>query len=66
MDHRIARSTRGGGRPKFGDGESASLVRQYLGSSLEKLHGFTGKRSRGWGKVGGQHKGLATTVVLEQ
>jgi hypothetical protein len=33
---------------------------------LEKLHGFTGKRSRGWGEVGVQQKGLATTVVLGQ
>jgi hypothetical protein len=45
--HWLARSTRGGGRPKSGEGEIASPVRQCLGSSLEKLHGFTGKRSRG-------------------
>jgi hypothetical protein len=55
-----------GGRPKSGEGESASPVRQWLDSSLEKLHGFTGKRSRGWGKAGVQQKGLATTVVLGQ
>jgi hypothetical protein len=47
-----------------GEGESASPVRQCLGSSLEKLHGFTGKRSRGWGEAGVQQKGLSTTVVL--
>jgi hypothetical protein len=46
MTHRIARSTRGGGRPKSGEGDSASPVRQCLGSSLEKLHGFSGKLSR--------------------
>jgi hypothetical protein len=45
--HWLARSTRGGGRPKSGEGENTSPVRQCLGSSLEKLHGFTGKRSRG-------------------
>jgi hypothetical protein len=60
----LARSTRGGGRLKSGKGESASPVRQCLGSSLEKLHGFTGKRSRGWGEAGVQQKGLAMTVVL--
>jgi hypothetical protein len=66
MAYQVAWSTCGGGRPKSGEGESASLVRQCLGSSLEKLHGFTGKRSRGWGEAGGQQKGLATTAVLGQ
>jgi hypothetical protein len=64
MAHRIALPTRGGGRPKSSKGESASPVRQCLGSSLEKLHGFTGKRSRGWGDAGGQQKVLATTAML--
>jgi hypothetical protein len=57
MAHRIAWSTRGGGRLKSGEGESASPVRQCLGSSLEKLHDFTGKRSRGWGEAGGPTEG---------
>jgi hypothetical protein len=58
--HRIALPTRGGGRPKSGEGESASQVRQCLGSSLEKLHNFMGKRSRGWGSTGGVgHNGHA-------
>jgi hypothetical protein len=51
MAHRIALSTRGGGRQKSGEGGSASPVRQCLGSSLEKLHGFMRKRSRGWGEA---------------
>jgi hypothetical protein len=66
MAHRIVLPTRGGGRPKSSEGESASPVRQCLGSSLEKLHDFTGKQSRGWGEAGGQQKGLATMVVLRQ
>jgi hypothetical protein len=66
MAHWIAWSTCGGGRPKSGEGESASPVRQCLGSSLEKLHGFTGKQSRGWGEAGGQQKGLATMAMLGQ
>ena len=41
-------------------------MRQSLDSSLEKLHGFTGKRSRGWGEAGVQQKGLATMVMLGQ
>jgi hypothetical protein len=62
----LAWSTRGGGRPKSGEGETASPVRQCLGSSLKKLHGFTGKRSRGYGKAGVQQEGLAMTAVLGQ
>jgi hypothetical protein len=64
MAHRISLPTRGGRRPKSGEGESASPVRQCLDSSLEDLHGFTGKRSRGWGEARGQQKGLATTAEL--
>jgi hypothetical protein len=45
--HRVTRSTRGGGRPKSDDVALASLVRQCLGSSLEKLHSLSGKPSRG-------------------
>jgi hypothetical protein len=66
MAHRIVLPTRGGGRSKSGEGESTSPVRQCLGSSLEKLHNFTGKRSRDWGEAGGQQKGLATMAVLRQ
>jgi hypothetical protein len=66
MAHRIALPTSGGGRAKSGEGEFASPLRQCLGSSSEKLHGFMGKRSRGWGEAEGQQKGLATTAVLGQ
>jgi hypothetical protein len=66
MSYWLARFTCGDGWPKSGEGESASPVRQCLGSGLEKLHGFTGKRSRGWSEAGVQQKGLATTVVLGQ
>jgi hypothetical protein len=47
MIHLIARSTRGGGRLKSGEGESASPVSQCLCSSLEKLHSLSRKASRG-------------------
>jgi hypothetical protein len=45
MVHLIARSTRGGGRPKSCEGDPASLVRQCLGSSLGKLHNLSEKLS---------------------
>jgi hypothetical protein len=47
MAHPIARSMRGGERPKSGEGDFASPVRQWLSSSLEKLHSHSGKPSRG-------------------
>jgi hypothetical protein len=47
MAHQIARFTSGGGWPKSGQGDSASPVRQCLGSSLGKLYRFMGKQSRG-------------------
>jgi hypothetical protein len=45
MAHQITQFTRGGGSPKSGEGDSTSLVRQCLGSSLEKLHRVLGKLS---------------------
>jgi hypothetical protein len=47
MAHRIARSTRGGGRPKFGDDDLAIPVRQGFNPCLEKLHSSSGKLSKG-------------------
>jgi hypothetical protein len=47
MAHQIARFTRGGGWPNSGEGDSASPVRQCLGSGLEKLHRVLGKLSKG-------------------
>jgi hypothetical protein len=47
MVHLIDRSMRSGGWPKSDEGDSASPVRQCLGSSLEKLHSLSGKPSRG-------------------
>jgi hypothetical protein len=47
MAHQIARSTRGCGRSKSGDDDLAVPVRQGLDSCLEKLHGSSGKLSKG-------------------
>jgi hypothetical protein len=61
MAHRFALPTHGGERPKSGEGESASPVRQCLGSSLEKLHGEAVQGlGRGWGSTeGAGHNGRA-------
>ena len=62
MAHPIARSTRGGRRPKSGEGDSASPVRQCLVSSLGKLHGSSGKLSNGSVEAAGLWKWLATVA----
>jgi hypothetical protein len=51
MVYLVARSTCGGGRPKSGEGDPAAPVRQGLSSRLKKLHGPTGKLSRGSGEA---------------
>jgi hypothetical protein len=62
MAHLIARSTRGGGRAKSGDGDLVVPVRQGLNPCLEKLHGFSGKLSRGSGEARGLWKRLVAVV----
>jgi hypothetical protein len=56
MAHRIARPTRGGGRSKSSDGDLAVLVRQGFDPRLEKLHGSSGKLSKGSVKAEGLWK----------
>jgi hypothetical protein len=53
MVHLIARSTCGGGRLKSGDGDLTVPVGQGLDPCLEKLHGSSGKLSRGSGDARG-------------
>jgi hypothetical protein len=62
MAHLIARSTCGGGRSKSGDGDFTTPVRQGLDPCLEKLHGFSGKLSRGSGEARGLWKRLAAVA----
>jgi hypothetical protein len=62
MAHRIARSTRGCGRPKSDDDDLAVPVRQGLNSCLEKLHGSSGKLSKGSVEAEGLWKWLATVA----
>jgi hypothetical protein len=60
--HRIARPTRGGGRPKSGDDDLAVPVRQGFDPCLEKLHISTGKLSKGSVEAEGLWKWLATVA----
>jgi hypothetical protein len=62
MAHRIARSTRGCGRPKSGDDDLAVPVRQGLDYFLEKLHGTLGKLSKGSVEAKVSGKRLATVA----
>jgi hypothetical protein len=52
----------GGGWPKSDDGNLAAQVRQCLDPCLEKLHGSTGKLSRGLGEARGLWEWLAVMV----
>jgi hypothetical protein len=47
MAYRLVVATHAGGDYNSGEGESASPVRQYLDSSLGKLHRLSRKLSRG-------------------
>jgi hypothetical protein len=62
MAHQIARSTHGGGRPKSGDDDLTVPVRQGFGPCLEKLHGSSGKLSKGSVEAEGLWKWLATVA----
>jgi hypothetical protein len=62
MAHLIAQSTRGGGRPKSGDGDLAVPVRQGFNPCLEKLHGFTRQLPRGSGEARVLWKWLAAVA----
>jgi hypothetical protein len=62
MAHRIARPTSGGGRPKSGDGDLGVPVRQGFDPCLEKLHGSSGKLSKGPIEAEGLWKRLAAVA----
>jgi hypothetical protein len=52
MAHRIARSTRGHGRPKSGEGDPGSPVRFCRVRELGKLHGPLVKLTEGQAQLG--------------
>jgi hypothetical protein len=59
MAHQIARSTRGGRRPKSVDDDLAVSMRQGFDPCLEKLHGSSRKLSKGSVEAEGLWKLLA-------
>jgi hypothetical protein len=74
MAYRNARSTRGGGRPKSGEGDLGLLVKSCRVRGFGKLHGLMVKLTEGWrsldatggswpqrprlGKLGGRWRGV--------
>jgi hypothetical protein len=62
MVYLVARSTRGGGWPKSGDGDPAAPVMQGLDSRLKKLHDSTWNPSRGSGEARCLREWLATVA----
>jgi hypothetical protein len=62
MAHRIARSTRGCGRPKSGEGDLGSLVRVYRVRGLGKLHGPLAKLTERLARLGSVWRELAAVA----
>jgi hypothetical protein len=62
MAHRIARSTRTGGRPKSSEDDFGSPVRFCRVRALRKLHGPLAKLTKGQAELGRDWSGLATVV----
>jgi hypothetical protein len=62
MTHRIARSTRTGGRPKSGEDDLGSTVRLCRLRALGKLHGPLAKLTEGQAWLGRDWSGLATVA----
>jgi hypothetical protein len=64
MAHLEVRSTCGGGRPKFGEVDFTVLAGQGLCSSLERIHGLSGKLFKGSGKVRAYGNGWPWLLVF--
>jgi hypothetical protein len=62
MTHRIARSTRAGGRPKFGEDDLGSLVKFCRVRDLGKLHELLAKLIERLARLGSDRGGLATVA----
>ena len=58
--HWIAWSTRGGGRPKSGEGDLGPPVKSGLVRGLGKLHGLLVELAEALARLGGGWSGLAT------
>jgi hypothetical protein len=62
MAHRIARSTRAGGRPKSGEDDLDSPVRFCRVRGLGKFHKLLAKLTERLARLGSNWSGLATVV----
>ena len=62
MAHRIARSTRGHGRPKSGEDDLGSMVRFCWVRALGKLHGSLAKLTERPAQLGRNWSGLAAVA----
>ena len=62
MAYRRARSTRGNGRPKSGEGDLGLLVKVYQVRGLGKLHGLMAKLTEGLARLGRDWRELATAA----
>ena len=62
MAHRRARSTRGGGRPKSGEGDLRLPVKFCRVRGLGKLHGPMAELTEALARLGGDWSGLATVA----
>ena len=62
MAHRIARSTRAGGRPKSGEVDLELPVKSCRVRGLEKLHGPLAELAEALARLGGGWSGLATVA----
>jgi hypothetical protein len=62
MAFRRARSTRGGGRPKSGEGDLGLLVKFCRVRGLGKLHGPMAKLTEALARLGRDWRELATAV----
>jgi hypothetical protein len=62
MDYRRARSTRGGGRPKSGEGDLGLSVKFCRVRGLGKLHGPNAKLTEALARLGRDWRELATAA----
>jgi hypothetical protein len=62
--HRLALSTRGGGRPKSGEVDLGLPVKSGLVRELGKLHGLLAELAEALARLGGGWSGLATMAKL--
>jgi hypothetical protein len=66
MAYRNARSTRGGGRPKSGEGDLGPPVKFCRVRGHGKLHGLMVKLTEWWARLGRDWRELATVAEAQK